>query len=67
MHKQKVTKLGSLKLPFSQDQIVTQMGSIIGQKIDYKDVGVLRSQRNIAMQRKLSYLIERASELAQQR
>ena len=42
MLKLKVTKVGSLKLNLPK---VTKMGSIIGHKIDYKEVGVLRGQR----------------------
>ena len=44
-HKQKVTKLGSQKLHFCPK--VTEMGSIIGHRIDYNGVGALRGQRHI--------------------
>ena len=45
IHEQKVTKLGSRKSHICPK--VTKMGSIIGHRLDYDEVGALRGQRHI--------------------
>ena len=44
MHKQKVIKLGSSKLYLHQSKTNTMMECVIGHKIDYIGVGVVRDQ-----------------------